>query len=501
MSTRPRLKPPTERVPAEDVYALAEELARRQTWPLRRYFAERGPFARTHYPQHLKWIRAGRTHPVRAFMAANRVGKTLLGTYELTLHLTGEYDEYAPWWDGYRFDRPIVAWVAGDTGKTVRDIIQPKLLGSAATGEAGLVPPPLLREVLPKYGVPEGLELIRVAHRAGGLSTLVFKSYDQGRTAFQGTGIDVILLDEEPPDEVFSECLLRIVPTGERPGGRLMLTFVPLRGLSPLVARLLPMGALAQAAQDGWSDGHQFTILCSWDQVPHLSEADRAAWLSAMQPYEREARTKGIPLLGSGLVYPVPEDDIRIPDFELPAHWPRGWAMDAGWQVTAVVWGALDPATDTLYIWAVYRREHADPSAHAMAILSRGAWMPGVGDLAGISPTDGRQLIGIYRDELGLDVELADKAVDAGILAVWQRLTTGRLRVFQSCTPWFEEFRLYRRDERGRIIKEHDHLMDATRYLVRAVHRFRVPPEKPDGLLEARWTTIGPGRGEASWMW
>ena len=35
-----------------------------------------------------------------------------------------------------------------------------------------------------------------------------------------------------------------------------------------------------------------------------------------------------------------------------------------------------------------------------------------------------------------------------------------------SLQNWLSEFRIYRRDEKGRIVKQSDHLMDATRYLI-----------------------------------
>jgi hypothetical protein len=56
--------------------------------------------------------------------------------------------------------------------------------------------------------------------------------------------------------------------------------------------------------------------------------------------------------------------------------------------------------------------------------------------------------------------------VETGIYDVWQRLSSGRLKVFRGMKNWLSEFRLYRRDDKGRVVKDNDHLMDATRYLV-----------------------------------
>jgi hypothetical protein len=60
----------------------------------------------------------------------------------------------------------------------------------------------------------------------------------------------------------------------------------------------------------------------------------------------------------------------------------------------------------------------------------------------------------------------ADNSRESGLYEVHQRLATGRLKVFRSLKPWLSEYRIYRRDERGNIVKEKDHAMDATRYLV-----------------------------------
>lgn len=84
----------------------------------------------------------------------------------------------------------------------------------------------------------------------------------------------------------------------------------------------------------------------------------------------------------------------------------------------------------------------------------------------------------MYR-ELGLDLTEADNAVEAGIYEILMRLTTGRLKVFKSLQNWFAEFRLYRRDEKGRVVKDRDHLLDATRYLWSRFHQIAKPVPAP----------------------
>ncbi len=222
----------------------------------------------------------------------------------------------------------------------------------------------------------------------------------------------------------------------------------------------------------------KYTVFAGWDDVPHLSEQTKRELLASTPPHLRDARSKGIPSLGSGAIYPVEESEIVVPDMPIPDHWPRAYGMDVGWNRTAAVWGALDRESDVLYLYAEHYRGMAEPSIHADAIKARGDWINGVIDPAsrGRGQKDGEQLLNNYM-ELGLRLTLAVNAREAGIYDVWARLSTGRLKVFSSLRSWLAEYRIYRRDERGNIVKENDHLMDATRYLVMSgIEQARVKP-------------------------
>lgn len=211
----------------------------------------------------------------------------------------------------------------------------------------------------------------------------------------------------------------------------------------------------------------KYIVQAGWDDVPHLSQQTKRELLDSIEPHLRDARTKGTPSLGSGAIYPIPLDQILVDPFPIPDHWTRVYGLDVGWNRTAAIWGALDDTNDVLYLYTEHYRAHAEPSAHAMAIKARGGWIPGVIDPAarGAMQRDGRRLIMEYQS-LGLDIMPAEKAASAGIQMVWDRLATGRLIVFRNCQNWQAEYRLYRRNKDGLVVKENDHLMDATRYLV-----------------------------------
>lgn len=208
---------------------------------------------------------------------------------------------------------------------------------------------------------------------------------------------------------------------------------------------------------------------CGWDQVPHLTEKAKSDLLAGTPPYLHDARSKGTPSLGSGAIYPVAESEFVVDPFAIPVYWPRAYALDVGWKRTAALWGAWDRSIDCLYLYTEHYRGQAEPSIHAAAIKARGDWIPGVADPAarGRAQKDGERLMELYT-ELGLHLTKADNTVEAGIYDVWERLSTGRLKVFKTLRNWLAEFRIYRRDENGAIIKANDHLMDDTRYLVRS---------------------------------
>lgn len=213
---------------------MLEEVERRASYHLRTYRWDG-------YGKHLACMKAGAEHRERLMIAANRVGKTQMAAYESALHLTGAYDDYAPWWEGKRFDKPIRMWASGDTGKTTRDILQVALLGPHGQHGSGMIPGHLIDRTTSKAGLPDAVESIYVKHARGGLSVVQLKSYDQRREAFQGTAQDLIWLDEEPPEDIYTECLLRTMTTD----GLILLTFTPLMGLTPLVLSFLPGGRAA----------------------------------------------------------------------------------------------------------------------------------------------------------------------------------------------------------------------------------------------------------------
>lgn len=237
-----------ENMHPEDVDALLQQLweleEREKYGKFGALFPDNGHLCRERYVKHMEFFSVGRQYRERCFMAGNRVGKTVAGSYELVCHLTGDYP---PWWTGRVFKTPIRAWAAGKTNETTRDIIQLELLGNITflgqrkvVDGTGLIPRQLLGtdpgEISWKAGITDLVDTIRVRHRTGRWSELGLKSYQQGRGSFEGTARHVIWFDEEPPLDVYNEALIRTATTQ----GLIYVTFTPLEGMSEVVVSFLP---------------------------------------------------------------------------------------------------------------------------------------------------------------------------------------------------------------------------------------------------------------------
>lgn len=219
----------------------------------------------------------------------------------------------------------------------------------------------------------------------------------------------------------------------------------------------------------------KFVVNITWDEAPHLSQSEKDELYAAIPQYQRKARTKGIPFLGSGQIYPFDEERIKVEPFSFPREWLRcfGLDSDAGAGYTAIVWLAWDRENSVVYVTHSYKSDSRSKADHVEALKAKGTklhplWIPGVGDAKGllVSEKDSRQVMDLYRDA-GVDINFPDKSVEAGIQDLYDLMNVGKFKVFANCAEWLSEFRQYHRKD-GKVVKANDHLMDATRYAVRS---------------------------------
>lgn len=206
------------------------------------------------------------------------------------------------------------------------------------------------------------------------------------------------------------------------------------------------------------------------EDAEHISDEKRAEIIASYPPHEVEARAKGVPVLGSGRIFPVTEESITIEPFAIPQHWGVIGGMDFGWDhPTAGVLLAHDRDTDTVYVGAAYKRSKATPLEHAASLTKWGEW-PWAWPHDGLHQMkDGGKSFRDQYAEAGMNMlqshathQDGGYGVEAGISEMLIRMQTGRFKVFSHLNDWWEEFRLYHRED-GKIVKLRDDVMDATR--------------------------------------
>lgn len=419
----------------------------------------------------------------RLLMAGNQLGKTWAGAYEMAMHLTGLYPD---WWKGRRFDKAIAAWAGSVSTLATRDTVQRLVCGRPGKLGTGAVPKALITDSKSAMGTPDLLDHIKVTHVSGGESTLAFKSYEQGREKWQGETLDLVWFDEEPSQDIYSEGLTRTNATG----GITYMTFTPLLGMSDVVKRFLI----------DKSPGTGVTTMTIED-AEHYTPEQRAAIIASYPAHEREARTKGVPTLGSGRIFAVPDEMIMVDPIEIPAHWVQICGIDFGWDhPSAAARIAWDRDNDVIYVTSAHRQREQTPVLFAATVKPWGEWLPWAWPHDGLQHDKGSgkaladqyaaQGLQMHPDKAthppaeGEDEGTGGNGVEAGLMDMLDRMQTGRFKVFRHLNDWFEEFRMYHRKD-GKVVKTDDDLLSATRY---ACMMKRHAITKPKPMAEIKYT-------------
>ena len=396
---------------------------------------------------------------------------------EIAMHATGRYPE---WYKGKRFHKPNLIWAAGKTNEDCRDIIQDKLLGGFDEKKklrgTGFIPKTAIGEHKTRQaGIGDVIDYVMIRwHDKEGRPTdhwvkVQFKSYEQGWKKFQGRGVDVVWLDEEPDDQkIFTECIARTTNTD----GLVLVTFTPLSGRTDMVEYFL----------GGEHDCYVKTATIH--DAEHISP-DRAKEMIAKYPaHEREARSLGVPMMGTGRIYPFSQDDIVCKPFEIPSHFRSIIGVDFGIDhPSGTVKLSYDADQDIIYVVKAHKASNMDYVKHASVIKKAG------GDIHGDNipvawPHDGHKRQNVstglketWKQYVSEGVSMLGRSArynnDVGgaqdtepvVEEIYVRMSEGRFKVFETETAWFEEFRNYHRKD-GKINRIRDDIMAATNYAV-----------------------------------
>ena len=447
----------------------------------------------TRYTPYLKqkqFHEAGADFRERCFFAGNQLGKTLAGSHEMAYHLTGRYPK---WWKGRRFEEPIRAWAAGQTNLSTRDTVQYHLMGGIGEWGTGTIPKKDI-EGAPAMGrgLANAVDTVHVRHYDShgvfnGLSTLTFKSYEQGFLKWAGPTLHVVWMDEEPPSEIYSEALARITATN----GMVYLTHTPLLGMSEVVAMFLQPEDL---------NAERWHITMTIYDVGHLTPEGIKKAIAGYKPHERRARAEGLPMLGSGAIFPVAEEALYDSDEPIPPYFARIAGIDFGFgHPTAGAWLAYDRDTDVVHLYDVYRSMEELPAIHATSFHFHGDWIPiawphdGLMSEKGTGISMAQQYLNLgcnFLDEKATD-ENGQNYVEPVVIDMLSRMRTGRFKVARHLEPFWEEFRLYHR-KNGKIVAKKDDVIAAVRYALMMLRHATTKVEtEPVYRLEGMQPRIG----------
>ncbi len=413
----------------------------------------------------------------------HNTGKTVGGAVEGVWYATGEHPykkDLKPY-----INRPNRGWVVSLTNEVQRDVAQKEILK--------WLRPDQILDVVMRVGAKTDIEngvidLLQVRHVSGGVSTIGFKTVEQGREKFQGTSQHWIWFDEEPPKEIYDECLMRLLDTQ----GDFWLTMTPLKGLTwayDLIYENRNNNPEVQYWQMEWADN------------PFLSRSEIAYLESTLLEEEREARQYGRFIALSGLVYPEFDPNIHvIKPFDVPKGWYDKISIDPGYTAPlSCHWYACDDE-GTIYAIAEHYVKEKRVEWHASEIKkkSRGMEWPftyndkllAVMDSAATQKTvNAEQTTAELFTQHGVIPSFVNKDVWVGIQRIKQYLALrplpddhpekdkwpkGKPKFFitTDCPEMIKEFKTYRWEESRdgepveRPQKKKDHAMDDARYYV-----------------------------------
>lgn len=419
----------------------------------------------------------------RGILAANRIGKTVSTCYETAMHLTGWYPE---WWPGRRWTGAVTVFVAGESWAQTALVLQNELLGTSdarSTQDLGTGAIPRANIVTDSIRA-EGANIVSVEilHRTGERSRLIFGNYTQEVRNLQGFKIDIGVLDEQPPDDFFSELVTRTATTQ----GQIMCSFTPLKGLTGLVSRFWNRETGYDFVRVAWRDVPE---LDPWGE-PFLLAATREQLARDYLPHEREARMEGRPIMGQGAVfqmrtwptYAPTQRDFRTGEYHRVIALDLGLVRDST-VITLMYWHpglrqawlhrqirvtGLEEANPTNYVQHLMRPEVFG----CPIVLPPDASTPGRYTMSAASIRD-------LFEEYGLNVVPRPVANPAdsqgrvtnhksyGINVMRQMLEAGTLEISDTCQTFIREAENYHVDPQGRFSDPDDHI-DSARYALLA---------------------------------
>lgn len=407
----------------------------------------------------------------KMYMGGNRSGKTVGGAANAVCYMTGEHTLHDV--DGVEFHLDHVP-AAPTRGRIVGVDFN--------LGINQIIIPEIQRWLPSRYLIENSWEKSysktdRILTLNNG-STCEFMSYEQDREKFQGTSRHWTWFDEEPPLEIFKECLVRLIDQD----GDWWMTMTPLIEMSWTYDALYDPALLGDIQVE--------VIEVDTFENPYVKREAYDRLTEIMSDEEKKTRSTGVYISHTGLVYGEVFSHANnvIPDIVKSSRWPvlrDTWEhfqmIDHGFNnPTAILFGAYNQDGKIIIYDEIYINKKTIPELSQMWLQRRAdleiITQYNIGDPA-LAQTDINE--GLSRQaqfaQHGVLIGLGNNHVDSGISYVQIMFREQQLIITSRCKETLKELRKYRwdrhltkiRDRRNlkeEPVKKDDHAMDSLRY-------------------------------------
>ena len=396
----------------------------------------------------------------RWVFGGNRSGKTECGAVEAVYLARGVHP--------YRKNKPdVFGWVVSLTAQVQRDVAQKKILRYLRPDWIQDVIMTSGRKDNPETGI---IDQIIVKNAFGGTSVIGFKSCDQGRERFQGSSLDFVWFDEEPPQDIYEECVMRVFDKR----GDIFGTMTPLKGLTFVYEEIY---LNKRKNPEVWYE------FMEWADNPYLPKREIKLLEAALDEQTKEARRYGRFATREGLVYPDFDESVHVIEpFSVPKEWQCGISIDPGLKnPLSAHWYATD-YDGNVYVIAEHYAAGRDIDYHAEEIKkisdrlgwkrdAKGRIFALIDSAAGQRTLASAKSVSELFAERGILVNpRVNKDVFSGVAQVKSFLKRDNgmpdLFIFSCCTEMIREFKSYFWGENDSPVKRDDHAMDELRYFL-----------------------------------
>lgn len=408
----------------------------------------------------------------RWVFGGNRSGKTECGAVEVLYFARGCHP--------FREIKGATSgWVVSLSTQVQRDVAQNKILH--------YLNPDWIEDIVMLSGRKDNyangiVDYILIKNVFGTLSKIGFKSCDQGREKFQGTSLDYVWFDEEPPYDIYSECRMRVLDKD----GDIFATMTPLKGMTFVYDEIY---------LNKYNDPNIWYEFMQWDDNPFISESAKNAMKQSLSEQELKSRQFGEFLDVGGRVYPEFDENVNVIEpFQIPYEWQDKLSIDPGLKnPLSCHWYAVD-YDGNVYVVAEHYESGRDIGYHSEVIhrisdemhwhRNSNGMIEALIDSAANQTTLAsiRSVADLFYDYNILVNTNVNKDVFSGIQRVKSYLKNSlgesKLFIFNTCKNMIREMKAYRWGNGDNPVKVDDHSMDELRYYIMSRPENKRPKEE-----------------------